>query len=355
VVGLLQIAPSITAVDYLPLADLPVASILPACDGDLVTLEGQVYYEAARMDAKRAHVATAALLYGANHNHFNTVLKSDSVQEKERPDCAAAERLSAKEQRAFLVRYAADYLTALLGRPADALAAAHRLGLDAASRPPAELYGYPARVSLVRPAAERRTLILPQSEDELVQNLQGGAVTLQGVEAVYCREGYYTPVTDPGTELCQRVNLVLPGNPAQLVLAWQERGSALRTDLPAEAQDLSPYAALHLRAVVDPLSELNAGGQPQSFSLAIVDREGNTSQVTVPGDAPALAFPVGVRQPNDYFEGDWFTGPVYMSSIRVPLKAFTGIDLGRVVEVALVFDQTDSGRLYVADLEFVTK
>ena len=71
-------------------------------------------------------------------------------------------------------------------------------------------------------------------------------------------------------------------------------------------------------------------------------------------DAPALAFPVGVRQPNDYFEGDWFTGPVYMSSIRVPLIAFTGIDLGNVVEVALVFDQTDSGRIFVADLEFIT-
>jgi hypothetical protein len=43
-----------------------------------------------------------------------------------------------------------------------------------------------------------------------------------------------------------------------------------------------------------------------------------------------------------------------MSSIRFPLTAFASIDLGNVAEVALVFDQTDSGRLFVADLEFVT-
>jgi dienelactone hydrolase len=353
VAGLLQIAPSYTLVDYLPLAGLPVASIMPACDGDLVIPEGQFYYESARMDAERQHVTTAVLLPGANHNHFNTVLKPDSVIEEERPDCAAAEKLSAEEQRAFLVGYAADYLAVLFGQPADASAAVHRLGIDPGARPPGELYGHPARVSLVRPAAERRVLILPQSEDELVHNLQGGAVTLEGVEAVYCREGYYTPVTDPGTEPCRRVNLVLPGYPAQLVLAWEQRGSAFRTALPEGARDVSGYAALHLRAVLDPLSELNAKGQAQSFSLSLVDVDGNAAQVTVPGDAPALAFPAGVRRPNDYFEGDRFTGLVYMSSIRVPLAAFAGIDLGSVVEVALVFDQTDSGRLFVADLEFV--
>jgi hypothetical protein len=55
----------------------------------------------------------------------------------------------------------------------------------------------------------------------------------------------------------------------------------------------------------------------------------------------------------DTTEGDLFTGLVYMSPIRFPLTAFADIDLGDVVEVALVFDQTDSGRLFVADLEFV--
>jgi hypothetical protein len=88
--------------------------------------------------------------------------------------------------------------------------------------------------------------------------------------------------------------------------------------------------------------------------MSLVDVNGNTAQVAVPADAPALAFPEGTRQPDDYFGGDRFTGLVHMSSIRVPLTEFMGIDLGSVVEVALVFDQTDSGRLFVADLEFVT-
>ena len=81
VAGMLQIAPSTTASGGPP-ADLSIATILPACDSDVVTLEGQAYYESARLDANRQHAATTALLLGANHNHFNTVLKSDQVSEK---------------------------------------------------------------------------------------------------------------------------------------------------------------------------------------------------------------------------------------------------------------------------------
>jgi tetratricopeptide (TPR) repeat protein len=39
--------------------------------------------------------------------------------------------------------------------------------------------------------------------------------------------------------------------------------------------------------------------------------------------------------------------------VRVPISAFSGVNLASIAEVALVFDQTASGTLFVADVELV--
>jgi TPR repeat protein len=39
--------------------------------------------------------------------------------------------------------------------------------------------------------------------------------------------------------------------------------------------------------------------------------------------------------------------------VRVPISAFTGVNLASVAEVALIFDQTESGSLFLADVELV--
>jgi hypothetical protein len=38
-------------------------------------------------------------------------------------------------------------------------------------------------------------------------------------------------------------------------------------------------------------------------------------------------------------------------TLRVPLAAFEGVDVGRLTSVALVFDGSDTGRLVIDDLE----
>ena len=42
-----------------------------------------------------------------------------------------------------------------------------------------------------------------------------------------------------------------------------------------------------------------------------------------------------------------------MHMIHIPLAAFSDVDLANIAEVALVFDQTPKGALFVADWEFV--
>ena len=52
-------------------------------------------------------------------------------------------------------------------------------------------------------------------------------------------------------------------------------------------------------------------------------------------------------------ETGFFTGRVPLTTIRLPLAGFAGVDLSDIAEIALIFDQTPSGTIFLADLEWV--
>lgn len=330
--GILLIAPPKLFLDALPMVDLPFSVIMPACDTDAVGLDGQGFYESARFNAERENGATTVYLEGADHSRFNTVLPPDRIFE-DRPDCTEASMITAVQQQEFLSQYTLDFLQTIYGQSVP------NIFNDATAR------------STFLPAADDQlTIMQPQSETTLSQNSLGGEVMMSGVTAVFCPQGYYVPANEPGTEPCKRVNFNQPGFPQQLVLSWEESGAEWKTAVPGANTDLSAYTALQLRAVLDPLSDLNPQDEPQSFTVALVDAAGNQAQVVV----PPLPYPIGERQPNDYFDGGYFSGQVHMHQVRLPLAEFSDIDLTQISEIALIFDQTDTGAIFLADLEMVS-
>jgi hypothetical protein len=214
---------------------------------------------------------------------------------------------------------------------------------------PAELYDYPVQITTLQPPANRLNIMQPLSEDELSRSLLGGEVVLNGVTAVFCSEGYYVPANEPDTEACQRVNFNQPGFPQQLVVDWDSPSAEWRTSIPESSGDLTQFGAIQLRTALDPLSDLNSEGEPQSFTIEVVDASNRRSQVVVPD----IESPLGIRQPNENFEGDSFTGHVYLRTVRIPLEEFESVNMNHVTEIALLFDQSDTGTLFIADLELV--
>ena len=347
--GLLLVAPPAIFTEALPTADLPIALILPTCDGDVRTLDGQKFYESARFDAERSRILTSVYLNHGNHNNFNTVLTSDAILE-DRPDCAEGAVLDPSDQQAFLSRYAVDFLRRLYGPPNNIYFIDRDLGLDPASPAPMELYAFPVQITTLHSTANRLTLSQPKSEAELSRNLLGGETIFTGLMALFCPEGYYVPNIDPEkSEPCRRVAFNQPAFPQQILVNWETSGAELRTSISEAHADISEYTALQLRAAIDPISELNQLGEPQSFTVELVDRDGNRARSV----AASINYPVGVTQPNDFFGGEYFTGQVPMQVIHIPLAAFSDVDLSNIAEVALVFDQTPKGALFVADWEFV--
>jgi hypothetical protein len=68
--GTLLIGPTIFG--HNPAPDVPSATILPGCDGDVSDLQGQMYVDATRGISRGAALHSALYVVGANHNYFNT-------------------------------------------------------------------------------------------------------------------------------------------------------------------------------------------------------------------------------------------------------------------------------------------
>jgi dienelactone hydrolase len=350
--GVLLMAGAVTFLDPWSRVSAPLATILAACDGDVIDQNGQSFFEGARLAADQTAWAASAWLERANHNAFNALLPGDMVAHSDRSDCTPL--LEGETQRAWLVDYASDFLTTLFAAdPAAASAAKQRLGLDVTAPAPAELYGLPARVTYLAPAADRQTVWIPAAAEELAMNRLGGAVSAENLATHFCPKGFYNPAMLPGSEPCRRNYVTVPGQPAHAVVSWEQPGAALRFALPAGAGDLSDYSTLSLRAAVDPASPLNASGQPQAFSVQLTDRAGHSAVVQAGPDEPALGFPPGEMQTDAAIATGFFTGRVPLTAIRLPLAGFAGVDLHDVAEVALLFDQTPSGALFIGDVEWV--
>lgn len=354
VAGILQIAPAAAVVDPWTRLEVPLAAVQAACDGDVVDQSGQAFYEGPRLAPDQSAWATSAWLERANHNGFNTMLPGDMILHQDRADCETL--LSGEAQRAWLVDYAGDFLATLFAAdPAAEGPGRQRLGIDVAEPAPAALYDLPARVSYLAPAADRQTLWLPAAAEELTTHRLGGAVSADKVVTHFCPKAFYTPESLPEAGPCRRHYVTVPGQPAHAVVSWEEPGAALRFALPEGAGDLSAYTALSLRAAVDPASPLNEALSPQAFSLRLTDRSGKSATVATRPDEPALGFPPGVMEDDPAMMFDHFTGRVPLTTLRLPLGDFAGVDLRDIAEIALLFDRTASGTLFLSDLEWVSQ
>jgi dienelactone hydrolase len=350
--GVLLVAAAGSNVDPWTSVGAPMAAIQAACDGDVTSQSGQAYFEGPRLAPDQSAWATSAWLEGANHNAFNTILPGDMVVHRDRPDCETL--LDGEAQRAWLIDYAGDFLATLFAEDAATVDEAKaRLGINVTTPAPDELYGLPARVAFLAPAADRQTVMIPADPEELATHRLGGEITAEDLPTHFCPKGFYSAWMLPGSEPCRRNYVTVPGQPAHAVVWWEAPGAALRFALPEGAGDLSGYTTLSLRAAVDPASPLNAAGSRQALSVQLTDRAGNSAVVQTRPDEPALGFPPGLMQDDDAPGTGFFTGRVPLTTIRMPLSGFAGVDLSAVAEIALLFDLTPSGTLFLGDVEGV--
>jgi dienelactone hydrolase len=327
--GLLRTGDELYAYYSTP-SDVPLATVLPDCDGDQIRFWTHTAYEAARLDEGRSAAALSVRLFRANHNQFNTTVDRQDRRFGYDPCFAeSSDIMSGEAQRDWVSAFAPDFFDAAFG-------AGTSEAFDVSAALPAALYGERVELARLAPAEQRRMVLGRLANDDSPVNATGGTFGFSSEQGVMtCRAG----------DLCVG-GVIAPGRFPFVQASWAGSG-LLMFGLGDGAQDATAYDALHLRAAVNFLWQVDADTTALSFSVLLTDADGMTAGVEV-RDLSALSIP-----PRSEFYGyDQYV--MFPASVLLPLDAFEGIDLTRLDNVAIqVGDEARHGALLLADLEFI--
>ncbi|GAB7037079.1 MULTISPECIES: alpha/beta hydrolase [Catenuloplanes] len=290
--GLLLIGPTIFGQN--PAPDVPSATILPGCDGDVADLQGQMFADATRGVSKGRALHSVLYAVGANHNYFNTewtpgqaaapanddwFLPDDAVCGPDAPT-----RLAPAAQQTMGATY---------------IAAAARLFVAGDDRVRPLLDGTGRRAPSADPA-------------RVLSHAVGGNRTT----AILPADGYRT---GGGARLCDQVTrdddacepLPFYGSPhaAMFRLLYDEPGrQAIRYDWTAAGTPMtvSPPTAARLGSAERLALRLAVpqNTPPATFGVSVTDTAGRTTAL---GDVTVTGLPAGE-----------FGTPVWAQEVRVP-------------------------------------
>ena len=352
--------------------NVPLEVILPYCDGDVSNLQGVHFFDDARYNvAGDAAPKHTILVMGANHNFFNTTWTpelfpagtaddwlrfvtagSEDQQCGRRPQ---SQRLSPEEQRGTLLAYATAFFRNYIGGETQFFPF-----LQGDAPPPPSAMTDQIHVSYHAAAAARRDVNRLLNDTNLTTNTLGGTAAEAGItpydlcggevpEPRFCLVGQPNsrqPHTSPSARARTKRGL------SQLRAGWSDTSANYRNDLPAGQRDVSGFTAVQFRASVNFADPRNSLGVPQDISVRLTDGLGNSSTARVSNFSTALFFPPGGKFGAAVIVPPFPVPKVFLNTVRLPLTAFTGVNLTDIRSVEFRLDQSASGALLISDLAF---
>ncbi|HEX6182780.1 MAG TPA: hypothetical protein VFZ44_02635 [Pyrinomonadaceae bacterium] len=346
--------------------NVPLSVALPYCDGDVNDNQGVHFYDDARYnvagDTSPKHTIQ---VMGANHNFFNTVWTpglfpagtSDdwgfTSGGSADPQCgtgAGNHRLTAAQQRGVGLAYISAVMRAYAGGETQFLPY-----LTGEAAPPPSAQTTELHVSYHAPdtAATRRDVNRLLTSTNLTTNTLGGASAQTGLtphdlcggpspQPQHCLPGQST-ARQPHTTVSARATTVR--GLSQLRTGWSAITANYRNDLPLGARDVGGFRWLTFRVSVNFADTRNPSGVAQNFTVMLTDGTGATSSVTVNSYSDVLFYPPGSVGP---------VPKVLLNTARIPVSAFSGVNLADIRSVQFKFDQSPAGALLISDVAFAS-
>ncbi len=321
---------------------VPLAVVLPYCDGDVSDLQGVHFFDDARYEVPgdRSPKHTVTVL-GANHNFFNTVWSPSSGYPGsfDDGDPRCPDRLSEMEQRSVGATYIVGFFRRYLAedRTIDPM--------WTGSATPRSISPARTLVSYLAPDRPARRLDLDRFTDEtsMVRNALGGQVVPTGMSPYLWCADTFSDRCVPGAFSYADVHLPSLG---QGVLGWMNPHADVRFSLPLGRRDVHRFDAFQFRTAVNPGYPENDGIRLQDLDVVLVDGEGERAAVAASDvGRQALAYPTGLRR---------YVGHFILNQVRFPLDEFQGVDLRDVRAVHLRFRRTAAGVIDIADAAFAS-
>jgi hypothetical protein len=339
---------------------------LPYCDGDVNDNQGVHFYDDARYnvagDASPKHTIQ---VMGGNHNYFNTVWTPGMFPAGTADDWTAYtsggsgdaqcgtvsgnHRLTSAQQRGVGLAYISATMRAYVGGETQFLPY-----LTGAAAPPPSAQTSEIHVSYHAPdtAATRRDVNRLLTSTNLTTNTLGGASAQTGLtphdlcggpspQPQHCLPSTQATTRQPHTTVSARATTVR--GLSQLRTGWSAITAGYTNDLPLGARDVSAFQWLTFRVSVNFADTRNPSGIAQNFRVVLTDGTGATSAVTVSSYSDVLFYPPGSVGP---------VPKVLLNTARLPVSAFSGVNLSDIRSVQFKFDQSPSGALLISDLAF---
>jgi hypothetical protein len=372
--GVFALAPTYFTLNRTP-TGTNYGTLLPACDGDVSNLQGARLFENAKYaPGGDAFAKVQFYVQGTDHNFYNTVWTGDDWGTAADPACnrtvATSARLTPDDQRrvggalmmSFLRRYVGHekafdpIMTGQVTLPAEDAPLESGKGADQEVK---TSYIAPAndRLDVLRPvpAADPVSVPpIPADPNALTKSAQGGPLTTTGLKTfIVCRpksnNGKSGPSLLSGYPDCpDAANNRSIGT--QFNVVW-EAPSTINAPLTADNSwvNVTRFGVLDLRASTirdDPHNPPGDGFTPQSatqdFDVTLIDSDGHRATTNAARWTTSLEPSIGNRFKHDVLNG-----------IRIPLTAFTGVNLQRIASVELGFGvRTTMGAINLADVMF---
>ncbi|APY89756.1 hypothetical protein DCW30_16145 [Streptomyces alfalfae] len=309
-----------------PVPDVPSATILPGCDGDVSDLQGELYVDGTRRVSRGKALHSAVYMVGANHNFFNSEWTPGQAKAPADDDfgddsdavCSPEKktRLTASQQQragATYIAAAARLFVAGDDRVRPLLDGAERRAPSAG----------PARVLTHAVGANRTAAFLPDAST----TVRGGRVCAQ-VDQDAARACLPPRTAGASPHFAAWDVSPEPGRDA-VALRWTHPGAPVRVS-PARPVSLAGADRLALRLIVPP----NTAGT--RFDVTLVDTAGHRAKLG--------------RVRVDGLPGSGSTASYWGREVRVPLSETVAdkLDLKRVKTLELT-PRSRSGKAWLMD------
>lgn len=341
---------------------IPLMDVAPYCDGDVSDLEGVHFYDDARYsdttDQAPKHLVE---FMGANHDFFNTVWTpgsyiaggaddwADYGYSPTDPHCGTTmpTRFDTTKQKNALNAYLPAFFRLYLGHETQF---AQILMVDNIT-PPASSTLTTSDVYVSWHAGSHYRLDVDR-EDSLSDagfNTLHGAVTTGGlVSSGVCGGGTCCAGSEPNCGLSsisgQEPHSGSSGSVfgmSQMALHWNDTSDFYQNAVPAAFENLTNYEAIQFRATVN----YTVATSDLDFTVQLIDSLGDTSGQAVTSYSKALFLERGTESgdlPKDVF-----------NTVKIPLSAFTGVNLAKIRYVRFKFNRVAAGAVLVGDMTFV--
>jgi len=339
--------------------------MLPYCDGDVVDLQGVHFYDDVRYNVPGDNAPKHyELIMGANHNFFNTIWSPGSSVFPGAVDdwtkfvpggnsdshCGGSktnQRLTEAQQRATGLAYMSAFFRAYVGGETQFMPL-----LTGDAPPPASAQNNNLFVSYHAPANRRLDVNRLLNATNLTTNTLGGAA-IQTALSPYELCGGDAP--QPQRCIAEANNAQQPHTTpsarsslrgmSQLKTGWNDLTGNYRNNIPAALGNVSGFQAVQFRVSVNFADVRNLAGLASDFRVVLTDAANNSASVRVSDVSGALFFP----------PGEVLAVPkVVLNTVRVPLSAFSGVNLNAVRSVQFTFNERLQGGILITDVAFAS-